>query len=255
MSHKLTAAALLATALLAGCDDEKTRYVDQIVENPVDVPELAITGAVQGFWLMDAEQHCASCVHDRSAYGNPLLATDAQLTELPALPAAGEPGQLGSTLTLDGNTRLITGEDAVFSHTVLGETFTLHLRSRSSADTLETALTLGSPTLGNAFSVQQRDDVLVLHFAAQGRRVLVPLDGDGWQDLHLVATPERVSVSLNCEPVEQFVPLSGAPLISRSATRLMVGGAWQANDAPGFSGSLDWLRISQAEEAAPFCTE
>src|SRR5699024_4885244 len=112
---------------LAACGGDDTRYVDR--DKPTPVEYMPVDGYVMGFWVMDTQEHCATCIDDHSPYGDALHARSAD--DQPATPVRIDGGKVGRVAVFANDYQLVTLSSSTFSNTVIGERFTLHLRART----------------------------------------------------------------------------------------------------------------------------
>ena len=259
--NRMTLLSLLAASLLAACGGDDTRYRDRVievpgepVENPVEY--MPVDGFVLGFWVMDQDDACDSfCLNDYSAYGSPLFAADLNHAPLAQAPVLGDEGAIGGVLPFTGDWQASTQESAVFSNTLIGERFAIHLRARTSEETLRTVLSLGTAS-GTAMNIQLARQSLVAEFPRQAKRLLVSLDDAAdWQEIQLAADGERVTLQVGCTEVASFDRVSGAPILSTAPTRAMLGARWGSSATDAFTGEVDVLRISRQTETNLFCAE
>lgn len=259
--NKLALLLPLATTLLVACGGDDTRYRDRVIEVPGEPTEnpveyMPVDGFVLGFWVMDEDEGCDSfCLNDYSAYGSPLFVADLNHAPLAEVPALGDDGEIGGVLALTGDRQASTQDSAVFSNTLIGERFAIHLRARTDDDTLHTVLSLGTPS-GTALNVQLARQSLVAEFPRQDKRLLVSLDdATDWQEIQLASDGERVSLQVGCTEVAAFDRVSGSPILSTAPTRAMVGARWGSTAGDAFTGDVDVLRISYQAEANLFCVD
>lgn len=248
---------LLAALALAGCDDTDTRYVDR----DVPVETMPVDGHTLGFWTMQT-QTCtdsvtAVCVNDNSPYGNDLVLEDADLKPLAARDLKRGDSDIGGQIiqiNADNESlpaQLRTPANSVFANTPVGDVFAIHLRLKPAAsDTLQTVLSLGT----GVFNVEASRNSLVVGFPAQGKRLLLPLDGSGdWAELYVASDGQTVSLKLDCEEFAGFSKAAGTPMLSRDASTLTLGARPTAPTSEHYSGLIDLLRVSDTNEADLFC--
>lgn len=255
---KLLMPLLALAAPLAACTDTEHKVIDRDV--PVEV--MPVDGHTLGFWTMqtrDCTEVAALCVNDNAPYGNDLVLEDTGLQPLATRDLVrGDSADTGGQiiqLNADGETvpaQLRTADNSVFANTPIGDVFAIHLRFKPAAgDALQTVLSLGSAV----FNVEASVDSVVVEFPAQGKRLLLPLDGGGdWTSLYVAADGQNVRVELDCAAVAGFAKGAGAPLLSRDATSLMLGARPDTPTREHFSGLLELLRVADTDEADLFCS-
>lgn len=251
---RLIAAAALPLAACGG--------TDTVVEDrEISVETMPVNGDTLGFWIMQTETcldgAAAICINDNSPYSNDLVLEDASLQ--PVAERYMERGNSdigGKIIQINADdealpAQLRTPEDSLFAATPIGEVFAIHLRFKPAAgEALQTLMSLGT----GVFNVEAGSASVVVQFPVQGKRLLLPLEGpERWNELYIVSDGQNVSLQLNCEDGPGFGKTAGAPLLSRTASALMLGARPTTPASEHFSGQVDLLRVSRVNEANLFC--